>query len=344
MSYYVELLRAKRALIVAAIILGVLIVISGIIRVSIGGERVSNWPAVLSTSPTAHTAKSTLPDGSVRTVVDDPPKRVHAVFIQHPNGTMDMDIVEPSKSSSRDDHVSFGSLSINEDTMPGGMRHVRGTFKASDMRFDIGVLFLISIPISIIVATILGGVLAKENDGHLDLAWTKPYSREHYALAAFAVDAAAIVAASLMTVAAMLICALFFLVPSFKSTPDSIFQIVIAFVGPVAWYAALTAASSSLKRGPGMVLGLGWVVGLMIPAITGVLESPAKVNNVANAFYRIFDTLLYIDPITYFSFSYRHGAMHTATGMSLGASLAVLAALAVGYLAISMAQWRRVEA
>lgn len=344
MSYYVELLRAKRALIVAAIILGVLIVISGLIRVSLPGGRVSDWQKTISASSTAHTSKTSLADGSTRSVIDDPQKHVHAVFVQHSDGTIDMDIVEPGNSASRRDHLSFGSLNMSEDTMPGGMRHVRGTYRPADMRFDIGILFLITIPIALIAATMLAGVLAKENDGHLDLAWTKPVSREQYALSAFGIDAAAIVISSLMTFAALLICALFFLVPSFKTTPDTALQIAIAFAGPIAWYAVLTAASSSIKRGPGLVIGLGWVAGVMIPAIAGILDGPAKVNDIANAFYRVFDALLYIDPITYFSFAYYHGAMRTATGLSLGASLAVLVGLALGYLAISMAQWRRVEA
>ncbi|HET7813710.1 MAG TPA: hypothetical protein VFL13_05005 [Candidatus Baltobacteraceae bacterium] len=344
MSYYVEMLRAKRALIVAAIILGILILTTGIIRIAVGGSHVGGWQTDLSTSPTAHTTKTTLPDGSMKAVVDDPVRRVHGTFVQHPDGSIDMDIVEPDKSTNRDDHISFGSFSMNEDRLAGGMRHVRGHFHAADMRFEIGVVFLVTIPIALIVATMLGGVLAKENDGHLDIAWTRPFSREQYALAAFGIDAAAIVLSSLMTVAALLICSLFFLVPSFKATPDSLWQIAIAFVGPIAWYALLTAASASLKRGPGLVCGLGWVVGVIVPAVAGILEGPAKLNSIANAFYRIFDTLVYVDPIAYFSFSYHNGAMHTATGLSMAACLAVLAGLAVGYLALSMAQWRRVEA
>ena len=47
----------------------------------------------------------------------------------------------------------------------------------------VGVLFAIAEGFALITATMLGGALAKENDGHLEIAWTKPVSRERLALA-----------------------------------------------------------------------------------------------------------------------------------------------------------------
>jgi hypothetical protein len=191
----------------------------------------------------------------------------------------------------------------------------------------------------LLVASILGGALAKENDGHLELAWTKPVSRERYALSSVAVDAIAIIVSQLLTIAVSLAATLMFLVPRFSYGPNLAWAILLAFAGPIAWYALITAASASLKRGPGMVIGLGWVAAVLIPGIAGALQGAANVNSIAAWFYAIFHALSYIDPISNFSFH-----KDQTTMMPLPAAVGVLLALIAGYVALAVAQWRRVEA
>lgn len=345
MYYYAELLRAKRALYIAGILIALFVAIGVIVRIAVGSDgSYRDWPSRLSSSPTAHVSKSVLPDGTRKTIVDDGARQTHATILQHPDNTYDMDVTEPVAARSQN-HISMGNMSMNENVYAGGtMRHVRMHYKEEIPSFPLGVLFLTTIPMGLIVATCLGGPLSKENDGHLELAWTKPVSRERYAMAAFAVDSAAIIIAQCACVFAALLTCLLFFVPKIHAEGNWGWAILIAFVGPLALYGLLTAASTSIKRGPGMVIGLGWVLAILIPGISQALKEAAQVNAVAAAFHAIFQAVSYLDPLTYFSFNVKHDAVITASGLSLGSEIGILAALFVGYLALSVAQWRRVEA
>jgi hypothetical protein len=109
-------------------------------------------------------------------------------------------------------------------------------------------------------ATVLGLNLAAENDGHLELAWTKPVSREGYALGVFAVDIGAMAACIGFTT---LCAALVFDVYAGRQAValglagDLVRS--LAFCGlPVCVYAWIAASSASLKRNRGVIAGLFW--------------------------------------------------------------------------------------
>jgi hypothetical protein len=336
MSYYfVEYARAKRAIVIALILLGLFFLATIILRISVHD---SHWQANLQNSPTAHVTNTTLADGSIRTVVDDPARQTHAVIVKHKNGALDMDILEPRGSKHHHADFMIGSVNMNQN-VEGGRLHTTIHYAPDVPNFNLGICFLITIPMGLLVASILGGALAKENDGHLELAWTKPVSRERYALSSVAVDAIAIIVSQLLTIAVSLAATLMFLVPRFSYGPNLAWAILLAFAGPIAWYALITAASASLKRGPGMVIGLGWVAAVLIPGIAGALQGAANVNSIAAWFYAIFHALSYIDPISYFSYH-----KDQTTMMPLPAAVGVLLALIAGYVALAVAQWRRVEA
>ena len=110
------------------------------------------------------------------------------------------------------------------------------------------------------LATALGLNLAAENDGHLEVAWTKPASRETYALGVFAVDIAAMIACIVVTVVCGGIVADCYIgrqaivLPSMPSLLSA-----VAFCGfPLCVYAWVTALSASLKRNRGSVAALFW--------------------------------------------------------------------------------------
>jgi hypothetical protein len=111
---------------------------------------------------------------------------------------------------------------------------------------------------------------------------------------------------------------------------------------PFAWYACLTAFSASVKRGPGMVIGMGWFAALIVPSL---MEATARVDAPFwQLVHAIFRGLAYLDPIVYFpSFSGR-GGVHGGLFDSLYTSLVVLVVLTVAYIAAAVLQWRRVEA
>lgn len=338
MSYYfVEYLRAKRALFIALILVGLFFLTCVVLRASLHDGW---WHTGFDTSPTAHVTKTRLPDGSMRTVVDDPQRRTHAVIVQSPNGTVTIDATEPKDSGTQRDRntLTMGSSTLNS-TVHGDTVHTVGRYVPERPGYPLGILFLITIPMGLIVASLLGGVLSKENDEHLELAWTKPVSRERYAGSAIAVDAIAIALSQMLALAVGLLANLMFFVPRFEYDGNTGWAILMAFAVPIAWYALVTAASASLKRGPGMVIGLGWVAAVLIPGIYGVLQGPAKASSVAAGFAAVFHALTYIDPIAYLTFHNNQPGM-----MPWPAAAGVLCALVAGYLALAVAQWRRVEA
>jgi hypothetical protein len=340
MPNFVEYLRAKRAIQIALILLGLFIICAIILRVTaaVHGHSIESWEGSLQHSPTAHVTRTTLADGSVHIVVNDPPRQTHAEIFERPDGRIDMEVTEPRTSASGHDSFSIGSVTIHERTA-NGQAHTIVHYTRDLPKYELGLCFLITIPMGLIVASLLGGALSKENDGHLDLAWTKPVSREKYAFAAVLIDAGAILLTQLLTFAATLLATLLFFVPRFSYGPHVGWYIVIALAGPLAWYACLTAGSASVKRGPGMVIGLGWVAALFIPGIAQGLQALAQVNAIAAFFYAIFRALSYIDPISYITI---HGLRTAFFGLE--ASALILCALAIGYVLLAVAQWRRVEA
>src|SRR5476649_2104808 len=121
-----------------------------------------------------------------------------------------------------------------------------------------------------ILATVMGLSLAAENEGHLELTWTKPVSRESYALAVFGVDTLAMIAAYIVSmVAAVIVCDVW--VGRQVVIPISPLWLVAAvLVLPIYVYAIIAAGSASLKRSRGMVAGLFWPVTLGLVAASFV--------------------------------------------------------------------------
>jgi hypothetical protein len=256
-----------------------------------------------------------------------------------------LDLTQPSKGGAETEHFDMANVSVNDVTRKNGTEHVVVQTDRSASG-PIGIFFLTSIIMGFIIASVLGGVLSKENDGHLELAWTKPISRERYALGAFSVDLAAIVASQLLWVAIAFIAAAMFDVRRFSFETGAGWHIGIALLGPIAWYAAVTGWSASVKRGPGVVIGLGWPIALGIPGGAAALAGAS--HPLLVAIHALLLGLSYIDPLSYVHM-HGHGVNVTvgsagAVQVTAGIACAALAALTVFYLALAVAQWRRVEA
>ncbi len=97
-------------------------------------------------------------------------------------------------------------------------------------------------------ATILAAPLAREIDGHLEIALTKPVSRVRYALGAIGVDAVGIIAASIMTVVAFYLCQLLFESARLDFSGINTRAIAMGIACPLAWYALLCALTTWLHR------------------------------------------------------------------------------------------------
>jgi hypothetical protein len=190
-------------------------------------------------------------------------------------------------------------------------------------------------------ATVLGLNLAAENEGHLELAWTKPVSRERYALGVFAVDVAAMAACIVVTCLCLAVVVDVFAggqAVTLGGGADALRA--LGFLGfPLSVYAWITALSASLKRNRGTVAGLFWPLMLVLSILT-LLPIPA-VHAVVGALNRL-------NPIAVFlagsSSSQSAGVSATITGLPASVTSYawgwVVAAL---LLAAALLQWRRLE-
>jgi len=345
MYYYAEVLRGMRALRVIAIILGIFLGLAILFRLWAFAEedRPYKLAAALQSSPTARVTHKTLADGTLETIVNDPAQRVHAV-IDRKGAMFHLDATMPSSSQMSHYSYTVGSSSRDENQR-SGMTHISDTHDMT-ANIPIALLFAIAEVIGLVTATMLAGVLAKENDGHLEIAWTKPVSRERLALATLGVDIATILVSQFATVLLVLIVCAMFIWPTFYADAATLPAIAITLLGPIAWYACLTAFSASLKRGLGMVVGLGWLAAIAVPAIAEGTASSG--SDLGRAIHWVFQPLAYIDPIEYVHLSF-HGsggmsAMQNAPLGPLDVSAWMLLVLTVVYLALSVLQWRRVEA
>jgi ABC-2 family transporter protein len=340
MYYYVEYLRAMRALRIVGIILAIALIIGVAFRLSfLNSGTPEAYVTALENSPTAHVTRTKLQDGTTRTVIDDPQERTHGVVLRQ-GSSFTIDVNEPAaKVKGRSHVVSMGSFSMNEDTH-GGMSHVRITYRRGGDVTWTG-LFAFSTILGLLAATLLAAPLAKENDGHLELAWTKPVSREAYAGASFLVDAAAILVSQFACIAVGLIGMLMWFVPSMSLGRGGWPLIALSLVVPFAWYACLTSFSASVKRGPGMVIGMGWFAALIIPSVMAATgEADAPLWRLVHA---LFKGLAYLDPIVYFP-SFSHGTAHGDLFNTLDMSLLAAVILTIVYIVTAVLQWRRVEA
>lgn len=302
---YVEYLRAVRALRIAAIGLAVLVLLAVVGRffaaTYVGPDK---QMISMEHSKTAKVTRQVLQDGTVRTVIDDPAKHEHAV-IDLKNGV------------------------YNARMTNAGLRRPEP--------ISVDALFLVGLLGGFVIASILGCSLAKENDGHLEIAWTKPVSRTAYALGAMALDGAAIVVAVVVSTAAALGVADMYVIPQLTLSANGGWAIAAAFIGPIAWYAYFTAATASLKR-TGGIIALLWIAAVALPTLAQMSGPP---NFSPNFFHTILQALALLDPLTYMSHS-GHGGVVIDGAES--AKLLGLVILAVVYLGAAVLQWRRVEA
>jgi hypothetical protein len=118
-------------------------------------------------------------------------------------------------------------------------------------------------------------------------------------------------------------------------TPGFVAFVVIL---PIAWYMFLNAASASLRRGSGAIIGFSWPV-------CGVIVVLSQVNlrgtSLGEAIHAIAWTLSRIIPLTYGSL---HSSGDTVADFGRNHDLVVPALLLIVYGVLAIAQWRRVEA
>jgi len=215
---------------------------------------------------------------------------------------------------------------------------VRGTSTTVHGRFvtDQDMLALIVVGMTYALAflsTGLGLTFAAENEGHLEFAWTRPITRERYALGIVAVDLAGMLVAFLLSIAivslGVLACGgIEFFATSHVRAAD--FGPALLGLGlPILMYAWIAALSASLRRGRAFAI-------LIWPAM-GVLALFATQTAPGSPFKPVLVWLnTYVNPLAIFAQDQQHDLTIASTAYGL--------AFAALLIAATIGQWRRLEA
>jgi hypothetical protein len=349
--FYTEWLRVRNCLRVVGIILACFFVLAVGMRIWVAVEmhQYNSWIDREAHKHGAHVSVVRLADGSTQTTIDDRIDDVHIVTVDH--GWLGRSVTVTGSGVSADNaNVQVGTLGV-QSTEHG--RHGSEVNINTNLAIPAEVLLFIASWVAVIVGSILAGPLAKENVDHLEVSWTKPIGRERLALGLFGVDAAGMLLTMAMTIVCMLLCTALFQLPRIAVSDRTPAILVLCVLLPLAWYSLLTVCSASLKRGRSAVIGLGWFAALVLP---GIALGIARID--AQPFHAIgvgLEYLMLLNPLTYM----RIGIIDVSGGLAGASSVGynfgfltagpvvrdiALAVLCAVYTALSLIQWRRLEA
>jgi len=190
--------------------------------------------------------------------------------------------------------------------------------------------------ITAIFATTLATSLAHHVAGHLEIAWTKPISRDRFILEVLLVDASAIAIAYVGTMACMIAT---FMVFSGRFplvlSPLGIARTALELVFVYAFYMVIQAATSGQRRFAGMIAGVSWPVLLLVMAAPSI-GMPAPIT-------RFFELIDFVNPLALLSVRTASQNMLRLPIWGAPAVLDACALIAIGF-AITLVRWRRIEA
>lgn len=346
---YVEWLRVRNTLRVLAIVLGVFVLCGLILRISVAHYLTYDaWIGEIQKHPGVTAVQTTAPDGARRLTVDDSKEQTHIVVDDYGFKGKQIVITEPesrARAEHEHEHANFGSIEVRTTQAGDISTTVVNTNGSVPMLY----YMLVADLIALIIATIFGVSLARENDGHLEVAMTRPASRVRLALGIMGADIVGILAASLMAVLMQIVIQSMFEVPSLNFSGVNTEAIIMGIVLPVAWYALFAAATASLKRGYIGVLLVTLGVAIVVPSVARILAAIQSSGSTILPIVRgFFWAVSRLDPLSYVSFSAGQRALETGNAMvanpDFALRLSILILLFVVYSAIAIAQWRRVEA
>jgi hypothetical protein len=342
---FVEWLRVRGVLKWTAIVLVALEALLVVLRISLlslGSNDALSFVHGVETNQTSRVTHATLPDGSSRTVIDNAKEGVHVVVDDRGYQGKRIQIFESSAHALHHLHKTIAMGDLHVETLPSG--NVTVTTIEAGRPEDLAYYFGIASFVGLIVGTVLGAPFARENDGHLEIALTKPVRRESLALGMIGADLAGIGAAWIMALLFLIIGHTIFEAPHYIFGPYDGMVVVLGLLGDAAWFAMLCAATASLRRAYGAVLGFAWPVAFVIAVLGKVDLSSSQLGQVIHA---IVTPLAWINPFSYLHF----GPAFTVNGKPAGSmavvpgyELPMLLILALVYGALAIIQWRRVEA
>ncbi|HTA38030.1 MAG TPA: hypothetical protein VK760_03080 [Candidatus Acidoferrales bacterium] len=323
---YTEWLRVRGALKWIGIVLGVLIVVCGIARVVMLRYDGTSFVRDLQNEPDSKVAVTTLSNGVKRTTIVNDREQVQATIDDRGYDGEHIVVVDRKANSGNSTRMLMGG-SVQIQTSSSGNGQVTVLDTGEPLSF--GDLTVVGLVIAMIAATILGAPFAKENDGHLEFALTKPIGRTSLTVQTMLVDCAGVIAAFAIGVAFRFVVHIIFQSFKVRMSWEDAGSIAVALLGAIAWYAMLNALTASMKRAYGVVLGLAWPIGGIVLALAGLPPG----NVVRDMLRTVAHLLSYIDPLNYLN-------VFAVTSNQL----ILLAVLALVYGTLAAIQWRRVEA
>jgi hypothetical protein len=338
---YVEWLRVRGVLKVTTIVLFVLFLCTIGLRVYIFSKGdILSYISTTEKDPHSRVTESVLPDGTKRTTIDDKTGRTHITIDDRGYAGKHIEIIDrSSRHHEGDQNLSIGSMHVQALPAGAGERIVIDTNEPEPFVFYSAIAAFVAL----IIATVLGAPFARENDGHLEIALTKPISRTMLALRTVGADLAGIFGSWLLTVLFLIVGSTLFQAPHIVFGASDLIGTACGLLGAFAWYALLCAATASMKRSYGIVLGLSWPFAIVVLVLG---KANLGSHPIAVALHSVASWIGFIMPFTYLHF----GPAMTVNGRPAG-SLAfagnveapALAALAIGYVALAVFQWRRVQ-
>lgn len=333
---YGEWLRVRKGLKLVAIIFGILIVLAFLLRVVVA--QFGGYDTIvknMASDPGTKIVHVVLPDGTHRTIMDNPKDHSHIVVDDKGYAGKSIVITEPSTHQKQShDHVMVGSFQVGS-SMHG---NITTTTINTDGPTSISTLIANALFVAFILATALGTPFARENSGHLEIALTKPIGRIALALQMMGMDAIGIIAGFFISVVGEIAISAIFQTPHIVFDANAWPWFSGGLLLALVWYALLTAATASLKRGHGAVLGFAWPAAVIIAVLRQFNFGDSILGQTLQFIIRV---LAFFDPIAYLN------ATNTDKHI-LGASSVVWMPIVVGLLIVytgaAVIQWRRVEA
>lgn len=322
---YTEWLRVRGTLKWISIVLGVVILFCGIARVVLIPFDTMTYVRTLQNEPDSKVSVTTPAEGITQTVIVNDREQVRATILDRGYEGLHVDIIDKKPHQNTPKHIFGGTVSIQMTNGGNGQETVVDT----NQPVFFGAFTILGLVIALLAATILGAPFAKENDGHLEIALTKPIERTALSVQTMLVDCTGVIAAFAIGVIFSFIFHAIFDSFKVRMTWNDISTILNALLGAIAWYAMLNAFTASMKRAYGVVLGLAWPVWLLVVGLAGLPPG----NDVRDLIRTVCGLVNYIDPLKYLNIA-------TATTNQI----VLLAVLALVYGTLAAIQWRRVEA
>jgi hypothetical protein len=195
--------------------------------------------------------------------------------------------------------------------------------------------------VAAIIAMIFGCAFARQNNGHLPLVWTRPVSRETFALTLTVVHLAGIAMAFVMTLAFIFAEFAIFgwldMITATGAVPVDSLTITHMLLFPLAWYGLVLAITASMRSGAGFMPFGAWILGSLLVG----LDASHLFGGASGVVINVLD---HVNPLYYFSGHFDDGGRNESMVSNVGISIAGLAGIAVAGYVAALAQWRRLEA